>query len=77
MLLVNRWGVLGYTLAIQPSEASITLCPITGRANVGLSTFWPAFAEFDDGDASVVGSAIPGVGFEDGRVDVRYFLFFF
>ena len=30
----------------------------------------PAFAELDNGDAAVVGSSVPGVVFEDGRVEV-------
>ena len=72
LLLINRGSVLGYPLAVQPSEDSITLCPISGRTYVGLSTLWPALAELDDGDASVVGSPALGVGFEQGRVDVRH-----
>ena len=42
-----------------------------------LSTFWPAFAEFYDVDASVVGPTIPRMSFQDDRVDVRHFLSFF
>ena len=74
LLLINRGSVLGYALAVQPPEASITLGPISGRTYVGLSTLWPALAGFYDADASVVSSTIPRMSFQDGRVDVRHFL---
>ena len=71
-------AVLIHPLSIEISKAAIANGPITGGTYVGLSTLRPAFAELDNGDAAVVRPTVPGVFFEDGRVEVchgRYLVF--
>ena len=66
----NGGAVLIHPLFVEISKAAIAGGPISGRTYIRLSTLRPALAEFDNGDPRVVGSSVPGVVFEDGRVEV-------
>ena len=77
LLLSQGRASLSHPLAVYASQSPKAGCPIPGRTYLGLSTLRPTLAEFYDVDASVVGPSVPGVGFEQGRVDVRHFLSFF
>ena len=66
----NGGAVLIHPLFVETSKAAIASCRINCGVNIWLSNLRSAFAEFDDGDAAVVGSSVPDVVFEDGCVDV-------
>ena len=64
------WAGLAHPFPVETSKAAIASGPISGMTYIQLSTLRPALAEFDNGDPRVVGSSVPGVVFEDGRVEV-------
>ena len=53
------WADLAHPFPVETSKAAIAGGPITGRANVWLSIFRPAFAELDDVYTTLNGSSVP------------------
>ena len=63
LVLSQGWVVLIHPLSVKTSKAAIAGGPISGGANIWLSTLRPALAELDDGDAAIVRPTVPRVSF--------------